>query len=115
MVNDLVQLRGKEEEIGAWPWALSNNPVSPWARLLSLLANAERDAAACVCVCPPPVSLAEYGPVRYEVRRVGFTPKAELINGRIAMMSITVASIYSYFDGSLLTTILDGRLPQAWF
>ena len=21
----------------------------------------------------------------------------------------------SYFDGSLLTTILDGRLPQAWF
>ena len=76
-----------------------------------MLANAERDAAACVCVCPP-VSLAEYGPVRYEVRRVGFTPKAELINGRIAMMSITVASIYSYFDGTLIDDILDGRIPE---
>ena len=39
VVNDLVQLRSKEEEI-------------------------------------------EYGPVRYEVRRTGFTPNAELINGR---------------------------------
>merc|ERR1711907_69893 len=68
VVNDLVQLRGKEEEI-------------------------------------------EYGPVRYEVRRVGLTPKAELINGRIAMTAITAASIYSYFDGSLFDTILDGRIP----
>ena len=55
----------------------------------------------------------EYGPVRYEVRRVGFTPKAELINGRIAMAAITVASIYSYFDGTLMSAILDGRLPEA--
>jgi len=70
VVNDLVQLRSKEEEI-------------------------------------------EYGPVRYEVRRVGFTPKAELINGRIAMSAITMASIYSYFDGTLVASILDGRLPQA--
>jgi len=70
VVNDLVQLRSKEEEI-------------------------------------------EYGPVRYEVRRVGFTPKAELINGRIAMAAITAASIYSYFDGTLVASILDGRLPQA--
>lgn len=70
VVNDLVQLRSKEEEI-------------------------------------------EYGPVRYEVRRTGFTPKAELINGRIAMAAITVASIYSYVDGSLYETILDGRLPYA--
>jgi len=51
--------------------------------------------------------------VRYEVRRVGFTPKAELINGRIAMAAITAASIYSYFDGTLVASILDGRLPQA--
>ena len=70
VVNDLVQLRSKEEEI-------------------------------------------EYGPVRYEVRRVGFTPKAEIINGRIAMAAITAASIYSYFDGTLLNTILDGRIPYA--
>lgn len=68
VVNDLVQLRSKEEAI-------------------------------------------EYGPVRYEVRRVGFTPKAELINGRIAMAAITIAGISSYWDGSLLTAILDGRLP----
>ena len=70
VVNDLVQLRSKEEEI-------------------------------------------EYGPVRYEVRRTGFTPKAELINGRIAMAAITAASLYSYFDGSLLDTIYDGRIPYA--
>ena len=68
VVNDLVQLRSKEEAI-------------------------------------------EYGPVRYEVRRVGFTPKAELINDRIAMAAITIAGISSYWDGSLLTAILDGRLP----
>ena len=69
VVNDLVQLRGKEEEI-------------------------------------------EYGPVRYEVRRVGFTPNAELINGRIAMAAITVASIFSYFDGTLISDVLDGRIPK---
>ena len=53
--------------------------------------------------------------MRYEVRRVGFTPKAELINGRIAMATITAASIYSYFDGTLVGDIVDGKLPQAWF
>merc|ERR1719473_1970243 len=53
VVNDLVELRGKDQEI-------------------------------------------EYGPVRYEVRRTGFTPKAELINGRIAMAAITGASVYSF-------------------
>ena len=53
---------------------------------------------------------------RYEVRRVGITPRAELINGRIAMAAITGASIYSFFDGTLLDTILAGRLPEAsWF
>lgn len=57
----------------------------------------------------------EYGPVRYEVRRVGFTSKAELINGRIAMATITAASIYSAYDGTLVGDILTGRLPQAWF
>ena len=73
VVNDLVQLRGKEEEI-------------------------------------------EVGPVRYEVRRVGFTPKAELINGRIAMAAITAASLLSYQDGSLWNNILEGKLPFAsWF
>ena len=71
VVNDLVQLRGKEEQI-------------------------------------------EYGPVKYDVRerRVGFNKKAELINGRIAMFALTIASIYSYFDGSLWGTILEGRLPE---
>ena len=68
VVNDLVQLRGKEEEI-------------------------------------------EYGPVRYEVRRVGLTPKAELINGRIAMTAVTIASIYSYSEGTLFENILAGELP----
>jgi len=70
VVNDLVQLRGKNEEI-------------------------------------------EYGPVRYEVRRrVGLTPQAELVNGRIAMSAITVASIASYADGTLFATVLDGRIPK---
>ena len=72
VVNDLVQLRGKEEEI-------------------------------------------EYGPVRYEVRRVGFTPKAELINGPIAMMAITIASGLAAYDGELLTDVLDGRIPKFFF
>ena len=60
--------------------------------------------------------LLEYGPVRYEVRdsRFGITPKAELINGRIAMAAITAASIYSYFDGSLLDTVIKGELPEAF-
>lgn len=69
VVNDLVQLRGKDQEI-------------------------------------------EFGPVRYEVRRrTGFTPNAELINGRIAMTSITLASLWSAYDGTLYNTILEGRLP----
>eukprot|EP00316_Scyphosphaera_apsteinii_P004633 CAMPEP_0119314286 /NCGR_PEP_ID=MMETSP1333-20130426/32303_1 /TAXON_ID=418940 /ORGANISM="Scyphosphaera apsteinii, Strain RCC1455" /LENGTH=516 /DNA_ID=CAMNT_0007319367 /DNA_START=39 /DNA_END=1590 /DNA_ORIENTATION=+ len=34
----------------------------------------------------------EYGPVRYSNPRVGFTPRAEVINGRIAMAAITLAS-----------------------
>jgi len=73
VVNDLVQLRGKEEEI-------------------------------------------EFGPVRYEVRRTGLTPNAELINGRIAMTSITLASLWSAYDGTLVTDILEGRLPfSQWF
>ena len=69
VVNDLVQLRGKDQEI-------------------------------------------EFGPVRYEVRRrVGFTPNAEIINGRIAMTSITLASIWAAFDGTLWGDVLDGKLP----
>jgi len=73
VVNDLVQLRGKDQEI-------------------------------------------EFGPVRYEVRRTGLTPNAELINGRIAMTSITLASLWSAYDGTLVTDILEGRLPfSQWF
>ena len=55
----------------------------------------------------------QYGPVRYEVRdkRVGFTPKAEIINGRIAMFALTVASIGSYLQGTLLGEVIEGRLP----
>lgn len=72
VVNDLVQLRAKEE-------------------------------------------LIEYGPVNYEVRRVGFTPKAEIINGRIAMVAITVASALSYEQGDLWASVLDGRLPFSFW
>ena len=72
VVNDLVQLRGKDQEI-------------------------------------------EFGPVRYEVRRTGFTPNAEVINGRIAMTSITLASIWSAYDGTLWSDILEGRLPFSNF
>jgi len=72
VVNDLVQLRAKEEQI-------------------------------------------EYGPVNYEVRRVGFTPKAEIINGRIAMAAITAASALSYSRGDLLPAVLDGRLPFSFW
>ena len=57
VVNDLVQLRSKDQEI-------------------------------------------EFGPVRYEVRRTGLTPNAELINGRIAMTAITLALALS-LDPSL--------------
>lgn len=55
----------------------------------------------------------EYGPVAYDgkVKRVGLTPRAELINGRIAMAAITIASVYSWFDGTLIATIMDGRIP----
>jgi len=72
VVNDLVQLRSKDQEI-------------------------------------------EFGPVRYEVRRTGLTPNAELINGRIAMTSITLASLYSVYDGTLTSDILEGRLPFSQF
>ncbi|KAL1495679.1 hypothetical protein AB1Y20_016543 [Prymnesium parvum] len=72
VVNDLVQLRAKEE-------------------------------------------LIEYGPVNYEVRRVGFTPKAEIINGRIAMAAITAASAISYAQGSLWSSVIDGRLPFSFW
>jgi len=72
VVNDLVQLRAKEEKI-------------------------------------------EYGPVNYEVRRVGFTPRAEIINGRIAMAAITAASAVSVSQGSFLTSVLDGRLPFSFW
>ena len=72
VVNDLVQLRSKDQEI-------------------------------------------EFGPVRYEVRRTGLTPNAELINGRIAMTSITLASLYSVYDGTLASDILEGRLPFSQF
>jgi ferrochelatase len=70
VVNDLVQLRSKEEAI-------------------------------------------EYGPVRYEVRRTGFTPNAELINGRIAMSAITLACLWSLYDGTLVSDVVAGRLPFA--
>lgn len=73
VVNDLVQLRSREQEI-------------------------------------------EYGPVRYEVRRVGLTQDAEQINGRISMLAITAATLWSYNDGSLANAILEGRLPEtSWF
>jgi len=58
----------------------------------------------------------EYGPVRYVNRRVGFTPRAELINGRIAMAAITAATALSYQRGGLWEEILNGRLPfGGWF
>lgn len=58
----------------------------------------------------------EYGPVRYErASRFGLTPKAELINGRIAMASITAASTLSFVQGTLVGDIIQGRLPQSWF
>lgn len=55
----------------------------------------------------------EYGPVRYRESRVGFTPKAEIINGRIAMAAIVTASLYSYFQGTLWDSVMTGRLPGA--
>ena len=59
---------------------------------------------------------AEYGPVRVRnYRRVGFTPKAEVINGRIAMAAITVASLSSYLQGDLWDVIYNGRIPFEWF
>jgi len=72
VVNDLVQLRSKEEEI-------------------------------------------EYGPVRYEVRRTGFNRNAEVINGRIAMFAISVATVTSYFQGTLDDFIVQGRIPNSFF
>ena len=59
---------------------------------------------------------AEYGPVRIQRnRRVGFTPRAERINGRIAMAAITLATMVSYQQGNLLDVILRGRIPFEWF
>ena len=46
------------------------------------------------------------------MRRTGFTPNAELINGRIAMTAITITSIFSLYDGSLYGDVLEGQLPQ---
>lgn len=61
-------------------------------------------------------SAIEYGPVKYQQqRRIGLTPKAELINGRIAMAAITAATGLSISQGTFLNELLDGRLPQSWF
>ena len=58
----------------------------------------------------------EYGPVRYErAPRTGFTPRAELINGRITMAALTAASAYSAWTGTIFDEVLQGRLPQSWW
>lgn len=58
----------------------------------------------------------EYGPVRYDrPKRFGVTRKAELINGRIAMAAITLASLISYQQGTFWTSIFDGRMPYVWW
>ena len=38
--------------------------------------------------------------------------QAELINGRIAMMAITIASGLAAYDGELITDVLEGRIPK---
>jgi hypothetical protein len=59
---------------------------------------------------------AEYGPVRVRrFGRVGFTPRAERINGRIAMAAITIASLISIWQGDFVNVLLEGRLPFEWF
>jgi len=61
-------------------------------------------------------SAIEYGPVKYQKqRRMGLTPRAELINGRIAMAAITISTGLSISQGTFLNELLDGRLPQSWF
>ena len=61
-------------------------------------------------------SALEYGPVRYErAPRMGFTPRAELINGRIAMAAITAATGLSFVQGTIFDEVVKGRIPQAWF
>jgi len=47
--------------------------------------------------------------------RVGFTPRAERINGRIAMAAITIASILSWQQGDFLNVVMEGRMPFEWF
>ena len=58
----------------------------------------------------------EFGPIRYNApQRVGFTTRAELINGRIAMVAITAASALSISQGNFWDRVLDGALPfQFW-
>jgi len=53
----------------------------------------------------------EVGPYRYQRSRLGFTPKAEVINGRIAMAAITVASLLSISQGTFWMSVLEGKLP----
>jgi len=53
----------------------------------------------------------EYGPIRYKNSRVGFNSRAELINGRIAMAAITLASVLSYEQGGLWNEVVQGRVP----
>jgi len=61
-------------------------------------------------------SAIEYGPVKYQQqRRMGLTPRAELINGRIAMAAITAATGLSISQGTFLNELMTGRLPQSWF
>lgn len=58
----------------------------------------------------------EFGPVRFKREgRVGLTPNAEIINGRIAMTAITAASALSIAKGTFFVEVLAGRLPQSWF
>ena len=61
-------------------------------------------------------SAIEYGPVKYQQqRRMGLTPRAELINGRIAMAAITAATGLSISQGTFLNELMTGCLPQSWF
>lgn len=53
----------------------------------------------------------EYGPIRYKNSRLGFNPRAEVINGRIAMAAITAASVLSYEQGGLWNEVIQGRVP----
>jgi len=57
----------------------------------------------------------EYGPVRYEPRRVGLTPRAEVINGRIAMAALTAATLLAYERGTLWTDVVAGKVPFVWW